>query len=214
MLRTDYIRALDIWQKHLPRGRLLVLFHDDIARAPADVIARTCEFLGIAKPTPRGGAEGMTPMPQNIGRTSAAWPELARVKAALSRRWLRLLVALESRFGPPVDPWRLAAEARLRGAEAAQAGAGVGAEAARENTVANNLAQWDLCHPWAEEGDEWRCQARKCGVEYDDWKAGVMDRHLPYFPRGGTVLEIGPGHFGDCITVLRRGPLRTHLTAP
>ena len=231
VLRTDYLRTLDIWQRHLPEGQLLVLFHDDIALDPAGVVASTCGFLGIAAPTSSGSA-GSADIPRNAGPANLAWPELARAKVELSRRWLPMLVELEHRFGEPVRQWRLAAQARLRAAEAAQAGGGAG----RDNTVDNNLAQWDLCDPWAKDGDEWDGQSRKCGVAYDDWKAGVIDRYLSLFPRGGMLLEIGPGHgrwseslieqagvlvlcdlSPNCLDACRRrlagrGRLRTHLS--
>ena len=231
VLRTDYLRTLDIWQRHLPEGQLLVLFHDDIALDPAGVVARTCAFLGIETPASSGGAWGAH-IPRNAGLSSLAWPERARVKAELSRRWLPMLCELEHRCGEPVRQWRLAAEARLLAAATAQAGGGAGLD----NTVANNLAQWDHCDPWLKDGDEWDGQSRKCGVAYADWKAGVMDRYLPLFRPDGVVVEIGPGHgrwselliqqagllvlcdvSPNCLDACRqrlagRGRLRTHLS--
>jgi SAM-dependent methyltransferase len=187
VLRTDYLRTLDVWERHLRPGRLLVLFHDDIASDPDGVLARVCVFLGIAVPgQPLVAGE----LSCNAGLAGMTWPELARVKAELSRRWLPMLVELEHRFGEPVRQWRLAAESRIRAVEAAQAGAGAG----RDHSVQSNLAQWDLHDPWSQNGDEWDGQARGCGVAYDEWKAGLLARYLPLFPGGGTLLEIGPGH--------------------
>ncbi len=190
VLRTDYLRTLDLWQRKLPEGRLLVLFHDDIARDPDGVIARACEFLGIG-PLPPGAAGGETfDRARNAGPAAVAWPELARVKAELSARWLPMIVELERRFGEPVRQWRLAAEARLRAAEAARGDAGAGGD----NTVVHNLAQWDMRDPWSKDGDEWDGQAQACGVAYDMWKAGITARYGPLLPAGGSMLEIGPGH--------------------
>lgn len=189
VLRTDYLRTLDVWERHVKPGRLLVLFHDALASDPDGVLARVCSFLGIAapgQPIMRGESY------RNSGPASMPWPELARVKAEQSRRWLPMLVELERRFGEPVRQWRLAAESRLRAAEAAQAGAG--AAAGWDHTVQNNLAQWDVSDPWSKNGDEWDGQARACGVAYDEWKAGILARFLPLLPAGTTLLEIGPGH--------------------
>lgn len=190
VLRTDYLRTLDLWRRKLPEGLLLVLFHDDIARDPDGVVSRTCEFLGIGPPPPRGDGGAGIALPRNGARASVAWPELARVKAALSARWLPMLVELERRFSEPFRQWRLAAEARLRAAEAARSHAGAGGS----NSVVDNLAQWDIRDPWPKNGDEWGGQARACGVAYEDWKAGIMARYGPFLATGGTVLEIGPGH--------------------
>lgn len=190
VLRTDYLRTLDLWRRTLPEGRLLVLFHDDIARDPEGVVNRTCDFLGIDPPPSRGDGVGSIALPRNSGRATVAWPELARVKAALSVRWLPMLVELDRRFGEPFRQWRLAAEARQRAAEAARLHAGAGGD----NTVVDNLAQWDMQDPWPKDGDEWDGQARACGVAYEDWKAGITARYGPLLATGGTVLELGPGH--------------------
>jgi SAM-dependent methyltransferase len=230
-LRTDFVRTLDIWQRHLPADRMLVLFHDDLARDPDGVIARTCLFLGL-DPRALSGAAGAE-LPRNTGTTRVAWPALARVKAELSRRWLPMLVELERRFGEPAGQWRRAAEARVRAAEQALGGARSGLA----TTVDNNLAQWDLRDAWSQDGDEWDGQARACGVPYEAWKAGVVARYRSLLASGGTVLELGPGHgrwsdelismagtlvlcdiSPNCLDACRhrlagRGRMRTHLSA-
>jgi SAM-dependent methyltransferase/GT2 family glycosyltransferase len=190
VLRTDMLRTLDTWQRHLPEGRLLVLFHDAIASDPVDLIRTTCEFLGIDASASMVSHAALEGLPRNPGRSRVPWPELARVKEDLSRRWLPMLVELERRFGGPAGAWRMAAEARLRASEAVRAGAGAG----RDNTVIDNLAQWDVRDAWDRDGDEWDGQARSCGIGYEAWKAGMIARYEPFFPRGGTLLEIGPGH--------------------
>jgi SAM-dependent methyltransferase len=232
VLRTDYVRTLDIWQRHLPAERLLVLFHDDIARDPAAVIDRTCRFLGIESRKAEVGDESGHLTPRNRGEIPLPAPELARVKAAVSRRWLPMLMELERRHPEPVQQWRLAAERRIEAAGAADAGSGAG----REHTVHNNLSQWDARDPWTGDGDGWDGQARACGVPYPDWKAGLIARYLPLFRPRGTILEIGPGHgrwsdliighagllvlcdiAPNCLDACRqrlagRGRLRTHLS--
>lgn len=231
VLRTDYLRTLDCWHRHLPAGQLLVLFHDDIASDPAGVVERACRFLGLATPTTAGSTPAMPTGPRNTTATMVPAPMLARVKADLSRRWLPMLQELERRYGEPVGTWRRAADARLRAAAEAAGGAGAGLA----NTVGNNLAQWDHRDPWSQQGDQWDGQARHCGIDYGVWKAGIMARYLPLLPRGGTILEIGPGHgrwsdllidhagllvlcdiSPNCLDACRqrlmgRGRLRTHL---
>lgn len=231
VLRTDYLRTLAVWQRHLPADRLLVLFHDDIASEPAAVVARACTFLGIEPPQGETIEQIGRLAPRNGSDNGLAAPELASVKAAVSRRWLPMLIELEHRYPQPVGQWRLAAERRIQAADAAEAGSGAG----REHTVQDNLAQWDVRDPWIGDGDGWDGQARACGVPYADWKAGVMARFMPLFPRRGTILEIGPGHgrwseflighadllvlcdiAPNCLDACRRrltgrGRLRTHL---
>jgi SAM-dependent methyltransferase len=232
VLRTDYVRTLEAWQRHFPPEQFLVLFHDDIARDPAGLLARVCAFSGLAPPEAgRLNAQGLGQV-RNAGELAAPWRELAQLKEGLSARWLPMLLELERRFGQPVQPWRRAAEARIRASHAARAGFGAGGR----NTVSDNLAQWDVHHAWTEEGDEWAGQAAACGVPYQDWKKGMVERYQPLGPRGGTVLELGPGHgrwsealveragllvlcdvSPNCLDACRqrlagRGRLRTHLS--
>jgi ubiquinone/menaquinone biosynthesis C-methylase UbiE len=49
-------------------------------------------------------------------------------------------------------------------------------------------------HKWREDGDEWKGQARLCGVPYDVWKQSLVDTLiLPNIAPEKTVIEIGPG---------------------
>lgn len=189
-LRTDYLRTLRIWERHLPPHQLLVLFHDDIASDPERVLRRTCEFLGISATEEPCIARGATRSPVNRVHHQVPWTTLGPVKEELSRRWLPMLDELEARYGGPVSCWRAAAQARIGAAEASARGAGAG----RGHTVIDNLAQWDRHHPWPRGGDEWTGQAKACGVPYAEWKEAVLSRYLPLMREGGTILEIGPGH--------------------
>lgn len=63
------------------------------------------------------------------------------------------------------------------------------------NSVSENLFMWDQAHAWEEDGDEWKGQAKVCGVPYEQWKQSLIDHLItPYVPLGSTVLEIAPGH--------------------
>ncbi len=66
---------------------------------------------------------------------------------------------------------------------------------AGDNSVAENLKEWDEDHVWDEGGDEWKGQAARCGVSYEQWKQSLI-QHLivPYVGPDAVVLEIGPGH--------------------
>jgi ubiquinone/menaquinone biosynthesis C-methylase UbiE len=189
-LRTDYIRTLGIWERHIPRRQLLVLFHDDIGRDPGSVLTRTCAFLGIDGPQDRGAWATVARASVNRMRHDVPWPVRARVKVELSRRWLPMLTELEARFGDPVTQWRLAAEARIAAVQASAAGAGAG----QGNSVVDNLAQWDALHPWSRDGDEWTRQAEACGMPYQEWRQAMLARYVPLMQHGGVILEIGPGH--------------------
>lgn len=232
VLRTDYLRTLALWEAALPAQQLLVLFHEELAVDPVHWVGRVCNFLGI-EPLPDSQVSMHARELLNTGDSlGLPWPVLARVKASLSRRWVPMLHELEKRFGEPVRQWRLAAQARIQAAELAGQGAGAGGE----NSVGNNLAQWDWLDPWVGAGDQWTGQAHACGVSYDEWKQALLDRYLHHFSRGGTLLEIGPGHgrwsewlishggllvccdiSPNCLDVCRqrlagRGRLRTHVS--
>jgi SAM-dependent methyltransferase len=191
VIRTDYVRTLDIWQRHVAADRLLVLFHDDIAADPVGLLQRTCAFLGLDPlPDALAAARAAARVARHADPPGLSAAELARVKARLSADWLPMLIELERRLGGPVPQWRRAAEMRVRGAQAAAGGARAG----HANTVAANLAQWNHLDPWAGAGDQWDGQARACGVAYEDWKAGIVARYLPLIPAHARLLEIGPGH--------------------
>ena len=190
VLRTDYLRALALWEAALPVGQLLVLFHEDLAQDPVQWVSRVCDFLEIGSLPESVVLRHASALLNTGDLLGVPWPVLARVKARLSSRWLPMLQELESRFGEPVRQWRLAAQSRIRAAELAAQGA----SAAGANSVENNLAQWDCLDPWVGGGDQWTGQALACGVSYDEWKEALLARYLPLLLRQGTVLEIGPGH--------------------
>lgn len=63
------------------------------------------------------------------------------------------------------------------------------------NSIQDNLRTWDQEHGWPEDGDEWKGQAVKCGVPYEDWKQSLVETLIvPHVPARSTVVEIAPGH--------------------
>lgn len=61
-------------------------------------------------------------------------------------------------------------------------------------TLETNRRWWDQEHPWSEDGDEWKDQARRCGKSYRAWKASVVERFLVRHATDARALEIGCGH--------------------
>jgi hypothetical protein len=51
---TDYALQLDRFASVFPREDILVLDFDDLAKRPADTVARACAHLGLVPPPPRG----------------------------------------------------------------------------------------------------------------------------------------------------------------
>ena len=64
---------------------------------------------------------------------------------------------------------------------------------AADNTIQQNLHKWEG-HHWAEDGDEWKGQAERCGTTYERWKQSLIDHLLVPHVVDARVLEIGPGH--------------------
>jgi len=63
------------------------------------------------------------------------------------------------------------------------------------NTIQNNLKMWDVIHDWSENGDEWKGQAKLCGISYPEWKGSVVQYLIePYVGARAHALEIAPGH--------------------
>ncbi len=46
VLRGNYPRTLDIWQRHFPTFSILTTFYEDICRRPVEALARILHFLG------------------------------------------------------------------------------------------------------------------------------------------------------------------------
>jgi SAM-dependent methyltransferase len=57
------------------------------------------------------------------------------------------------------------------------------------NSVEQNLEKWNVAHDWAEDGDEWKGQAIKCGVPYPAWKASLVSNLIDQLvPPGSRIL--------------------------
>lgn len=105
-LRTDYLRALEIWRDVLGPDRVFVGFYDEVLSDPAGLLARILEFLG-ADPAIAHAAP-------DLGRrvNAAEATDLPRELAVeLARRYREPLRVLANEFGGPPAHWLARAEA-------------------------------------------------------------------------------------------------------
>lgn len=89
---SEYGRILEVYFEHLQRHRLLVLFTEDLAARPAQLLTEVQDFLGLATPFPSAGLDRRF----NAGGTSTRLPWLVPLVRrtplrilwrALPRRW-------------------------------------------------------------------------------------------------------------------------------
>lgn len=93
LARGDYARQLDALYRHFPREQVLLLRNDDLARAPAAVLASVWDFLGLEPPAAalafgRVFEGGHPPLPESA--------PVRRLLALLLRRRMR---DAERRYG-------------------------------------------------------------------------------------------------------------------
>jgi hypothetical protein len=100
LLRGDYPRAVRHWEAHVPPGRILYLFYDDIARDPGAELRRVASFLHVDPAAlPRSAADAgrinhapATDMPDAVKKRLIAY-------YAPHIRWL------EVHFGRDLSAW-------------------------------------------------------------------------------------------------------------
>jgi ubiquinone/menaquinone biosynthesis C-methylase UbiE len=118
---------------------------------------------------------------------------------------LRHLPSLVRWAGPEWTAWYLARRAiqrvaqtigrRMMRIEADRCLVGGRTVSAEFNTAMRNRERWDAYDWKAGLGEEWTADVGKHrGLEPEQWKAMLVSECLErYMPRGGTILEIGPG---------------------
>jgi hypothetical protein len=102
-LRTDYLRALDVWSSHYPEEQIFVGFLEDIHFRPEEMLARIYSFLGVgpAPPAPFAG--------ERVNRgPSSTIP--GPVVAQLAELYGGLIGELERAFGGYAAWWRFCRE--------------------------------------------------------------------------------------------------------
>jgi hypothetical protein len=98
-LRSDYVRMLDIWSRHLPEGNIFVGFYDDIVARPSEILDQVQRFLGLeSQPI----EEGMLKKKVHVSR-EAAMP--SEIRDYLIERYEPMMRGLQDRFGEPVTTW-------------------------------------------------------------------------------------------------------------
>jgi hypothetical protein len=105
-LRTDYLRALEVWRGVLGRERVFVGFYDEVVEDPVGLLERILRFLG-ADPRPAGWQPDLGRR-VNAAEATDLPPALARELAGRYRVPLR---ALAAEFGGPPARWLARAEA-------------------------------------------------------------------------------------------------------
>lgn len=98
--RTDYPATLARWERFVPAERLGCFFYDNLATAPAQVLAGICEFLGVGFDL-RHFADTLT-LRVNTGARQPRPPLLDRLVA---EKYLDRFEPLAHRFGEPVTTW-------------------------------------------------------------------------------------------------------------
>jgi hypothetical protein len=110
VLRTDYLRTYEIWERVFGRDQIFVGFLDEIQQDPRDLLLRLYRFLGVS--------DSEEHVPAGLGRKvnsskeySMAIPENVRIH--LAELYLPQLQELSARFGEPATDWLRRAEASL-----------------------------------------------------------------------------------------------------
>lgn len=110
--RSDYPAILHDWGSHFAPERIFLAFFEEISAAPRELLARLCDFLGVARPgaawlrEPRVG-EPASPTP------GAGIPMPPEIRRHLAAEYADSLRELHRRFGGPASDWYRAARAVL-----------------------------------------------------------------------------------------------------
>jgi len=100
MLRSDYLRTLEVWEANFPREQIFIGFYDDITLQPARLLADVLNFLGVdleAVPPPEHLGEKV-----HISREKEMPEEL---KSYLREKYRPALRELSERFGGHAKRW-------------------------------------------------------------------------------------------------------------
>ena len=106
---SDYLGALDAWERHYGRGQMLVAFFDEFATDPRALLRRVLDFLGV------DSADDLIPMTvgknPNPGRGSTIPP---KVRAYLAKLHHSQIAELHAKFANPwTRTWLASAEQAL-----------------------------------------------------------------------------------------------------
>jgi hypothetical protein len=110
VLRTDYLRTYEIWERVFGRDQIFVGFLDEIQQDPRDLLLRLYRFLGVSDSEEHLPA-GLRRKVNSSKEYSAAIPENVRIH--LAELYLPQLRELSARFGDPATDWLRRAEETL-----------------------------------------------------------------------------------------------------
>lgn len=97
--RDDSVAVLDRWRAHWPAELFKVLFYDDVAARPLDVLADVCRFAGLPydpRHFPRAG---------KVVYRGPAIPASEEIVAMLGERFAPMLAELARRYPTPAAGW-------------------------------------------------------------------------------------------------------------
>ncbi len=111
VLRTDYLRTLDIWESAFGPDQIFVGFLDEIQDDPRDLLLRLYRFLGVSdseEHVPAGLRRSRNSSQESLKKI----PEEVRIQ--LADAYLPQLRELSARFGEPASSWLRRAEGSLQ----------------------------------------------------------------------------------------------------
>lgn len=94
--RSDHLAVLDAWSRRVPRDRILIGWFEEIAEAPAELLARVHDFLGVDR---------RVPMESGVVRPGVGVPMPPGVRARLVEMMRPELAALADRYGGRCRGW-------------------------------------------------------------------------------------------------------------
>lgn len=109
ILRSDYLRTLDIWSAHFPEKNIFIGFFDDVVQSSQSLVRDVLEFLEVKNP----GYSKKKKLEKKV-KVSRPMEFPAEIKLYLSRKYLPDLQALSERVGGHAVDWLAQAEQILQ----------------------------------------------------------------------------------------------------
>ena len=100
-LRSDYLRTLDLWEAHFPKGQIFIGFYDDIREKPAELLAQLLVFLEVDP----AAAPPQEQLQRKVHRSRAA-PIPEPIRRHLAAKYLPDIERLSVRVGGPAQRWQ------------------------------------------------------------------------------------------------------------
>ena len=117
ILRSDYLRTLDIWSAHFPEDNIFIGFFDDVVQSSESLIRDILEFLEVKNT----GLAKKNKLDKKV-KVSRPMEFPAEIKVYLSRKYLPELQVLSKRVGGHAVDWLDKAERLLQDEKKTSAG--------------------------------------------------------------------------------------------